>query len=65
MGIVPHQIGYSSVKYGLKKIYFFRFYYILKSHSRELHKQLRSSNLKVIAIKKQLLSSNLSYLYHC
>ena len=38
MGIVPHQIGYSSVKYGLKKIYFFRFYYILKSHSRELHK---------------------------
>lgn len=33
-----HQIGYSSVKYGLKKISFLCFHYILKSHNRELHK---------------------------
>ena len=35
-------VGYSSVKYGLKKKknFFFRFHYILNSHNRELHKLL-------------------------
>lgn len=42
-------VGYSSVKYGLKKKnFFFRFHYILNSHNRELHKLLCSNNPKVM-----------------
>ena len=43
-------VGYSSVKYGLKKKknFFFRFHYILNAHNRELHKLLCSNNPKVM-----------------
>ena len=36
---------------GTKKISFFCFHYILKSHNRELHKLLCSNNLKVITFE--------------